>query len=190
MDYVLEFGKKRKVQTNKKLSKKLLNTCTLKCLQKVAKKYKISIYKKGTKKPLKKTSLITKLKKSKSINKILKTAYNMKHKKMPKRRSSPKRKSSKFGKSNPQPGTPSLTGPIELFNGMTYDGYKQHYLNTPPGFIAYNLQGPLSAAPNVKGASKPSNFYYNQRLLGLNSLPPYGPTNESIKKTKFGQYFR
>ena len=52
MEYNLEFGKnKRKqtprVKTTKKPTKKMLDTLTLKKLKSIAKKYKISCYKKG-----------------------------------------------------------------------------------------------------------------------------------------------
>ena len=107
----------------------------------------------------------------------------MKHKKH-----SPIKRKVRYGDSSPPPDRPLLTSPIETYLGMTYKGYKDHVMKTPPGFMFANLQGPLSASSNVKGSQKPHNFYYNQRLLGTSSLPPYAPTKQSTKH-KFGQYF-
>ena len=133
MDYELLFGKKRKTRrspkrrspkrktSSKKLSKKMLNSCPLKCLRKLALRYKVSIYKKGTKTMLKKKSLITKLKKSRSINKILKSAYRMKQsKRSPKRTRRSPRRTRRSPRRSPRRtrrtryGNPPLNTPEEL----------------------------------------------------------------------------
>lgn len=74
MNTELQFGKMH----TKKLSKKMLDSLSLKKLKTIAKKYKVSCFKKGTKICVKKSTLLTRLKKSRSINKILQMACKMK----------------------------------------------------------------------------------------------------------------
>ena len=113
MDYLFGFGKKRKsparksrkgtkstkgtkgTKVHKKLEKKMLDSLSLEKLKKIAKKHKVSCYKKGTRVCVKKSTLLKRLKKSRSINKILMSASRMKksHKKSPVRR----RRRSRFG---------------------------------------------------------------------------------------------
>ena len=92
--------KRRKASPKRKLTKKMLDSLSLVKLKKLAKKYKVSCYKKGTKVCVKKSTLLKRLKSSRSINKILLSASKMrkekKHKRSPKR--SPKRRRrSRFG---------------------------------------------------------------------------------------------
>lgn len=107
MDYLFGFGKRRKsparksrkgtksTKVHKKLEKKILDSLSLEKLKKIAKKHKVSCYKKGTRVCVKKSTLLKRLKKSRSINKILMSASRMKksHKKSPVRR----RRRNKFG---------------------------------------------------------------------------------------------
>lgn len=158
MDYELLFGKKRRTRrspkrrspkrktSSKKLSKKMLNSCSLKCLRKLALRYKVSIYKKGTKTMLKKKSLITKLKKSRSINKILKSAYRMKQsKRSPKRTRRSPRRTRRSPRRSPRRtrrtryGNPPLNTPEELATGMPYQNIVSHYRNLPISLISTNL---------------------------------------------------
>jgi len=82
--------KRRKASPKRKATKKMLDSLSLEKLKKLAKKYKVSCYKKGTKVCVKKTTLLKRLKSSRSINKILLSASKMrkekKHRKSPKRR--------------------------------------------------------------------------------------------------------
>ena len=82
--------KRRRASPKRKLTKKMLDSLSLVKLKKLAKKYKVSCYKKGTKVCVKKSTLLKRLKSSRSINKILLSASKMrkekKHKKSPKRR--------------------------------------------------------------------------------------------------------
>ena len=118
-------GPKRKRLSPKrktmKLTKKSLDSLSLKKLQKLAVKYKISIFKKGAKKTkqnlLKKSTLLTKMKKSRSINKILLSAHKMKYS-----------KKTKFG----QDATYRSTV-------MTPAQQKAHYLKTPKSLLSYNF---------------------------------------------------
>ena len=91
--------KRRKASPKRKVTKKMLDSLSLEKLKKLAKKYKVSCYKKGTKVCVKKSTLLKRLKSSRSINKILLSASKMrkekKHRRSPKR--SPKRRRSRFG---------------------------------------------------------------------------------------------
>lgn len=82
--------KRRKASPKRKATKKMLDSLSLEKLKKLAKKYKVSCYKKGTKVCVKKSTLLKRLKSSRSINKILLSASKMrnekKHRKSPKRR--------------------------------------------------------------------------------------------------------
>lgn len=88
--------KRRKASPKRKLTKKMLDSLSLEKLKKLAKKYKVSCYKKGTKVCVKKSTLLKRLKSSRSINKILLSASKMRKEK--KHRRSPKRsRRSRFG---------------------------------------------------------------------------------------------
>ena len=82
--------KRIKASPKRKATKKMLDSLSLEKLKKLAKKYKVSCYKKGTKVCVKKSTLLKRLKSSRSINKILLSASKMrkekKHKRSPKRR--------------------------------------------------------------------------------------------------------
>lgn len=82
--------KRIKASPKRKATKKMLDSLSLEKLKKLAKKYKVSCYKKGTKVCVKKSTLLKRLKSSRSINKILLSASKMrkekKHRKSPKRR--------------------------------------------------------------------------------------------------------
>lgn len=108
-----------------KLTKKSLDSLSLKKLQKLAVKYKVSIFKKGAKKTkqnlLKKSTLLTKIKKSRSINKILLCAHKMKYSK----------KSSRFG----QTGQQDL---IYRSTTMTPAQREAHYMKIPKSFLSFN----------------------------------------------------
>ena len=170
MDLNLLFGKVKKAPKKpKKLSKKILDSLSLKKLQKLAKKYKISINKKGSKKPVKKSTLLLRLKKSRSIKNILVTVQEMKKSKS-KSKSKPKSKKTMYGSSDTlKAGYPSLRTPIEIRTGQTYDYLLKHYKNTPTSLISTNF---------------PRNLEYQDRAFGTSSIPPY-----SRKLNKFGQYF-
>ena len=175
MNYELYYGKpkrrsstakrskspKRSKSSGKKLSKKMLDRCTLKCLQKLAKKYRISVNKKGSKTKLSKKQLLTKLKKSRSINKILKSAKAMKKRK------------SKFGspkndaRNALKAGYPPLTSPMDISSGKTALYRMNHYKALPASFLSFNYQ---------------KNLKFPNTLYSSNSM--YQPAN------KFGQYFR
>ena len=145
----VKFGKKikRKRSSPKrktiKLTKKSLDSLSLKKLQKLAVKHRVSIFKKGTKKTkktlLKKSTLLTKMKKSRSINKILLSAHKMKYSK----------KSSKFGQIK-QDATYRSTV-------MTPTQQKAHYMKTPKSLLSYNF---------VDGV------YLPQRAFSTSSLSP------------------
>ena len=88
--------KRRKASPKRKLTKKMLDSLSLEKLKKLAKKYKVSCYKKGTKVCVKKSTLLKRLKSSRSINKILLSVSKMRKEK--KHRKSPKRsRRSRFG---------------------------------------------------------------------------------------------
>ena len=151
MDYELNFGKRRRRRSPKKLSKKQLDTLTVKKLRTLARKYKVSIYKKRSKSFVKKSTLLSRLKKSRSINKILRSLKKSSYR-------------SRFGNTNVLgPGQPSLKTPIELVTGRTYKNLEDHYRKLPLSFLSGNFP------PNVRysGASygKDSSFG-NTNVLG------------------------
>jgi hypothetical protein len=127
-----------------KLTKSMLDKMSLKSLTKLAKKYKISVVKKGSVKLVKKSTLLKRLKASKSIKKILMSASKM--------------KKTKFGESNNFVGKPPLTTPIEIANGSTYAHQLKHYKKIPSSLISFNM---------------PKNLKYNAGEL-LPSSAPYG----------------
>ena len=193
MDYDFSFGKSH-AKRKHKLSKKMLDSMSLKKLKLLAKKHKVSCYKKGTRVCVKKSTLLKRLKKSRSINKILVAAEKMKKgksrrsprktRKSPRRtRRSPKRKvrRNRFGLPV-GPNQPALSYPLEKSVGQTYDYQKEHYLHTPSSLISYNF---------------PKNFAYKQGALGRSSLPAYYDyISPRMKKHshspshKFGRYFQ
>lgn len=212
MDYILGFGKakKSKSTSSKKLSKKMLDSLSLKKLKALAKKYKVSCYKKGTKVCVKKSTLLVRLKKSRSVNKILKSASSMKKSKRrsaspkrrkasPKRRkASPKRKrtsKARFGEEmNPMaPNTPRFMTPLELSLGQTYEGQKRHYNKIPSTFISQNFQGTGAGNPRTRMQSRSENFPWTQGSMGRSSLPSFKNINDPAWVTdpnRFGRYFR
>lgn len=184
MDYNFSFGKAH-TKRKHKLSKKMLDSMSLKKLKVLAKKHKVSCFKKGTRVCVKKSTLLKRLKKSRSINKILVAAKKMKKGKSRKSpRRSPKRKvrRNRFGLPV-GPNQPALLYPLEKSVGQTYNYQNKHYLNTPSSLISYNF---------------PKNFAYKQGSLGRSSLPLYydymSPpmSSHGTKKPqhKFGQYFQ
>lgn len=184
MDYDFSFGKAH-AKRKHKLSKKMLDSMSLKKLKVLAKKHKVSCFKKGTHVCVKKSTLLKRLKKSRSINKILVAAKKMKKGKSRKSpRRSPKRKvrRNRFGLPV-GPNQPALGYPLEKSVGQTYNYQKKHYLNTPSSLISYNF---------------PKNFVYKQGSLGHSSLPLYydyiSPrlsSRSTIKSPhKFGRYFQ
>ena len=178
-------------RSTKKLSKKMLDSLSLEKLKKLAKRYKVSCYKKGTRVCVKKSTLLKRLKKSRSVNKILLSALKMKRGK--KQRRSPKRspkRRSRYGnmKTIPQ-NYPNLSTPMTLSSGMTYKGMLDHYNKIPSTLLTYNMQSNGGyTAPGKSVYSRPRDFRYNPRLLGTSSMPQY--TNISKPPNKFGQYFR
>lgn len=192
MDYGLSFGKAHAKKVKTKLNKKMLDSMSLKKLKTLAKKYKVSCYKKGTKVCVKKSTLLKRLKKSRSINKILESASKMKkaktqHKKVPK---------SKFGNQNQIPANfPNFYTPLELSSGQTYDEQLRHYKKIPSTLISANFQGPANRATGFPGkGSQPYNFNFSQGSLGRSSLPPFlninDPKLQKRHSNKFGRYFR
>lgn len=124
-----------------KLTKKSLDSLSLKKLQKLAVKHKVSIFKKGAKKTkqnlLKKSTLLTKMKKSRSINKILLSAHKIKYS-----------KKTRFG----QDATYRSTV-------MTPAQQKAHYLKTPKSLLSYNF---------VDGVYLPNRAYGTSSLPAMN----------------------
>ena len=187
MNYEVFYGKKhkakkskspvRKTTSSKKLHKKILDSMSLKKLKTLAKKYKVSCYKKGTKECVKKSTLLRRLKESRSINKILKSASAMKKRKH----------STRFGMNTLAPNTPKLSTPLELALGQTYEGQRRHYNSIPTTLISQNFQG--TGAGNFKNRMQlnSKNFKYTKGSLGRSSLPPYENINDL--KQKFGRYF-
>lgn len=184
--------KRRRASPKRKLTKKMLDSLSLVKLKKLAKKYKVSCYKKGTKVCVKKSTLLKRLKSSRSINKILLSASKMrkekKHKKSPKRR-----RRSRFGMKTIRPNVTNLSTPMTLSSGMTYKGMLDHYTKIPSTLLSYNMQSNGGYSAPGKSVYRNKNppvqdFRYNPRLLGTSSMPSY--TNISKPKSKFGQYFR
>ena len=190
MDYILNFGKKqavKKVRNSSGLTKKSLDSLSLEKLKKLAKKYKISCYKKGTKVCVKKSTLLKRLKKSRSINKILESAKMMKSRKSSK--TSPKRtKKTRFGYVL-QRNTPNFSTPLELTLGQTYDHQRNHFESIPTSRLSQNLQGPGAASSRNRMQLESRDFTYPVGSLCSSSLPPYDHINRFKNSNKFGQYF-
>lgn len=191
MDYVLDFGKKhavKKVRKSSGLTKKSLDSLSLEKLKKLAKKYKISCYKKGTKVCVKKSTLLKRLKKSRSINKILESAKMMKSRKSSK--TSPKRtKKTRFGYVL-QRNTPNFSTPLELTLGQTYDYQGKHYASIPTSLLSQNFQGTGAGSFINRMQLESKNFPYTVGSLGRSSLSPYENINHpKHPSNKFGRYF-
>lgn len=196
MNYDLAFGKAHAKKRKTKLSKKMLDSMTLKKLKTLAKKHKVSCYKKGTKVCVKKTTLLKRLKKSRSINKILESASKMKKGKTTKKtKTHYKKVKSRFGNNGIPQNHPIFYTPLELSSGKTYGEQLRHYKKIPSTLISANFQGPANYATGLSGkGSKPYNFNFNQGSLGRSSLPPYynvsDPKWAKYHPNKFGRYFR
>ena len=189
MDYNFAFGKGHAKKRKTKLNKKMLDSMSFKKLKTIAKKHKVSCYKKGTKVCVKKSTLLKRLKKSRSINKILESASKMKKSK------THHKKKTRFGNNQIPANFPRFSTPLELSLGQTYGQQLRHYKSIPSTLISGNFQGPANHATGFKGkGSKPHNFKYTQGLLGRSSLPSYlNINNPAYLKTyphKFGRYFR
>ena len=198
MDYDLAFGKAHAKKRKTKLSKKMLDSMSLKKLKTLAKKHKISCYKKGTKVCVKKSTLLKRLKKSRSINKILESASKMKKNKTTKthRKKVTKVRKSRFGMKNQLPANfPNFQTPLELHLGQTYQEQLRHYNSIPSTLISGNFQGPANRANGIPQAkmNKPYNFKFTQGSLGRSSLPSFLNINDSRWQkpysNKFGRYF-
>ena len=204
MDYDLAFGKAHAKKRKTKLNKKMLDSMSLKKLKTIAKKHKVSCYKKGTKVCVKKSTLLKRLKKSRSINKILESASKMKKGKTTKKTKTHRKKvtkvrKSRFGMKNQLPANfPNFQTPLELSLGQTYPEQLRHYKSIPSTLISANFQGPANHAngiPNLKNPklSTPYNFKFTQGSLGRSSLPSFLNINDPRwSKTyphKFGRYF-
>ena len=197
MDYDLAFGRKHTKKRKNKLSKKMLDSMSLKKLKTLAKKHKVSCYKKGTKVCVKKSTLLKRLKKSRSINKILESASKMKKRKTTKNTKTDhkKIKKSRFGMKNQLPANyPNFQTPLELSLGQTYPEQLRHYKNIPSTLISANFQGPANRATGFPGkGSKPQNFKFTQGSLGRSSLPSFLNINDAkwgkTYPNKFGRYF-
>ena len=200
MDYDLAFGKAHAKKRKTKLNKKMLDSMSLKKLKTIAKKHKVSCYKKGTKVCVKKSTLLKRLKKSRSINKILESASKMKKGKTTKKTKTHRKKvtkvrKSRFGMKNQLPANyPNLQTPLELHLGQTYPEQLRDYKNIPSTLISGNFQGPANYATGFPGkGSKPYNFKFSQGSLGRSSLPSFLNINDPRwSKTyphKFGRYF-
>ena len=189
MDYDLAFGKAHAKKRKIKLNKKMLDSMSLKKLKTIAKKHKVSCYKKGTKVCVKKSTLLKRLKKSRSINKILESASKMKKKTKTHRKKVTKVRKSRFGMKNQLPiNYPKFQTPLELSLGQTYPEQIRHYKSIPSTLISANLQGPANRANGIHQfkMNKPYNFKFTQGSLGRSSLPPFLNINDS---NKFGRYF-
>jgi len=141
MDYDLAFGKAHAKKKNTKLNKKMLDSMSLKNLKTLAKKHKVSCYKKGTKVCVKKSTLLKRLKKSRSVNKILQSASKMKKTNTHHRKVTKVRKSL-YGQKNQLPANvPNFQTPLELSLGQTYGEQLRHYKSIPSTLISANFQG-------------------------------------------------
>ena len=136
MNYDLEFGK-----SHTKRKKKILDSMSLVKLKSLAKKYKISCYKKGTKTCVKKSTLLKRLKQNRSINKILESAEKMKK---------TKKRKSKFG-----------NGLLESKTGKTYSKLSEHYDSIPNTLISKNFPQPLKYTRGSLGKSSLPPYYNN-----------------------------
>lgn len=172
-------GKKTKRTTKKKttkskLYKSKLNQLSLLKLRKLAKKYKISCCRKGSKVLVKKSTLINRMLKSKHSKKILKDAHK-KSKKVNKHKfGQPVNPSLSLLPYNNAPeyikaGVPPLQSWSDITSGNTQAARNAHYKKIPTSFLTFNKVG------NQKysiGGMRPS-------------LAPYGhPVSNN-----FGQYF-
>ena len=132
-----------------KLTKKSLDSLSLKKLQKLAVKHRVSIFKKGAKKTkknhLKKSTLLTKMKKSRSINKILLSAHKMKYSK----------KSSKFGQVK-QDATYRSTA-------QTPGQREAHYMKIPTSLLSYNSVGNVNYPPRAFTTSSLPSMNYGRK---------------------------
>lgn len=207
MDYDFAFGKAHAKKRKTKLNKKMLDSMSLKKLKTIAKKHKVSCYKKGTKVCVKKSTLLKRLKKSRSINKILESASKMKKGKTTKKTKTHHKKvtnvtkvrKSRFGMKNQLPKNfPRFSKPLELSLGQTYPEQLRHYESIPSTLISGNFQGPANHAngiPNLKNPklSTPYNFKFTPGSLGRSSLPSFLNINDSrwskTHPNKFGRYF-
>jgi len=127
---------------SRKLKKTMLDTMSLKKLRLLALKYKVSISKKNSEVLIKKSTLLNRLKKHRSIKKILESANKMKR--------------TKFGKTM---GYPTLNTQTELTTGMPYSHLQKKYLNTPLSLTGGNLY-PNRVFP--RGATLPSQQAFGQ----------------------------
>ena len=201
MDYNFAFGKGHAKKRKTKLNKKMLDSMSFKKLKTIAKKHKVSCYKKGTKVCVKKSTLLKRLKKSRSINKILESASKMKKNKTTKnpkthRKKVTKVRKSRFGLNNQLPTNfPNFKTPLELHLGQTYPEQLRHYNSIPSTLISGNFQGPANRANGIPQAkmNKPYNFKFTQGSLGRSSLPSFLNINDSRwpkpYSNKFGRYF-
>ena len=200
MDYDLAFGKAHAKKRKTKLNKKMLDSMSLKKLKTIAKKHKVSCYKKGTKVCVKKSTLLKRLKKSRSINKILESASKMKKGKTTKKTKTHHKKvtkvrKSRFGMKNQLPANyPNFHTPLELSLGQTYPEQLRHYKSIPSTLISGNFQGPANRATGfLDEGSKPINFKFTRGSMGRSSLPSFLNINDPRwSKTyphKFGRYF-
>ena len=198
MNYDFAYGKSHTQKT--KMSKKMLDSMSLKKLKTLAKKHKVSCYKKGTKVCVKKSTLLKRLKKSRSINKILQSASKMKKGKTTKRSNTHHKKvtkvrKSRFGMNNQLPANhPNFHTPLDLHLGQTYQEQLRHYKSIPSTLISANFQGPANRATGFPGmGSKPINFKFTQGSQGRSSLPPFlninDPRWQKTHPNKFGRYF-
>lgn len=198
MDYDLAFGKAHAKKRKTKLNKKMLDSMSLKKLKTLAKKHKVSCYKKGTKVCVKKSTLLKRLKKSRSINKILESASKMKKGKTTKKAKTHHKRitKSKFGNQNQIPANyPNFHRPLDLSLGQTYQEQLRHYKSIPSTLISANFQGPASHATGLKGIGrKPYNFQFTEGSLGRSSLPSFkhvsDPHWSKSYPNNFGRYFR
>ena len=201
MNYDLAFGKAHSKKRTTKLNKKMLDSMSLKKLKTIAKKYKVSCFKKGTKVCVKKSTLLKRLKKSRSINKILESASKMKKVKTTKKTKTHHKKVTKvrksmFGKDHQiQANYPRFSTPLELSLGQTYQEQLRHYQSIPSTLISANFQGPASRSNVIHPTknNKPHNFKFTQGSLGKSSLPSYYNINDpdwaKNYPNKFGRYF-
>jgi hypothetical protein len=132
-----------KPKTTKKSSKSTLNKLSLEKLRKLSKKYKVSIYRKNSKKMIKKSTLINRLLKSKKSKKILKSASRMK-----------KAIKNNFGVNAGIPQFKSLTDQL-MSNTQSYRA--KRYATLPPSHRSFNLVKPVIVS---KGALLPSQAPY------------------------------
>lgn len=133
-----------------KLTKKSLDSLSLKKLQKLAVKHKVSIFKKGAKKTkqnlLKKSTLLTKMKKSRSINKILLSAHKMKYS-----------KKTRFGQTE-------HNNFINRSITQSDSEREDHYLKTPKSLLSYNYVDNIRIPNIAYGTSSLPVMNYGRRI--------------------------